>query len=116
MPTKTEKSIAAAAALPLIPKELIDQFCSGPMTGEAVNAATTAFKRALIERALGGELCFVANRAVGEVPVDTQTQLSPQVFELLLVFSGECLAQFDEVSARDWDLVCRLAAGPFAAL
>ena len=56
MPTKTEKSIAAAAALPLIPKELIDQFVTGPMSGEAVNAATVAFKKALIERALGGEL------------------------------------------------------------
>ena len=54
--TKTQKSIAAAAALPLVPKELIDQFCTGPMTGEAVNAATVAFKKALIERALGGEL------------------------------------------------------------
>jgi putative transposase len=29
---------------------------SGPMTGEAINAASMAFKRALIERALGAEL------------------------------------------------------------
>lgn len=66
MPTKTEKAVAAAAALPSIPKELIDQFCSGPMTGEAVNAATTAFKKALIERALGGELSHHLGYARGD--------------------------------------------------
>lgn len=38
------------------PRELIDQFVTGPMTGDAVNAATVAFKKALIERALGAEL------------------------------------------------------------
>jgi transposase-like protein len=47
---------AKSAALPKIPKELLDQFVSGPMTGEAVNAASMAFKKALIERALGAEL------------------------------------------------------------
>src|SRR5438105_12693669 len=56
MPTKTKKSAEAAAALPSIPKELIDAFVSGPMSGEAVNAATMAFKKALIERAMGAEL------------------------------------------------------------
>lgn len=53
MPTKKK---LAAQALPTIPKELIDQFVSGPMTAEAVNTASMAFKKALIERALGGEL------------------------------------------------------------
>ena len=53
MPSKTKK---AAAALPSIPKELIDQFVTGPMSAEAVNAASVAFKKALIERALGAEL------------------------------------------------------------
>ncbi len=54
MPSKTSKK--KAAALPSIPKEIIDQFVSGPMTAEAVNAASMAFKKALIERALGAEL------------------------------------------------------------
>ena len=53
----TNAAIAAKfAALPKIPKELLDQFVSGPMTGEAVNTASMAFKKALIERALGAEL------------------------------------------------------------
>jgi putative transposase len=60
MPSKTKTKNAAiaakTAALPMIPKELIEQFVKGPMTAEAVNAASMAFKKALIERALGAEL------------------------------------------------------------
>jgi putative transposase len=60
MPSKTKLKNAAiaarSAALPKIPHELIDQFVTGPMTGEAVNAASIAFKKALIERAMGAEL------------------------------------------------------------
>jgi transposase-like protein len=60
MPSKTKTKNAAiaakTAALPSIPKELIEQFVKGPMTAEAVNAASMAFKKALIERALGAEL------------------------------------------------------------
>ncbi|MFZ5508139.1 MAG: IS256 family transposase, partial [Pseudomonadota bacterium] len=59
MPTKrktTKAAEAAAAALPPIPKELIDQFVTGPMSAEAIQDASMAFKKALIERALGGEL------------------------------------------------------------
>jgi transposase-like protein len=57
MPTKTSKS-KTAAALPSIPKELIDQLVSGPMTAQAIHAASMAFKKALIERALGAELSY----------------------------------------------------------
>lgn len=47
---KTTKAAAAAATdLPSIPKELIDQFVKGPMSAEAVQAASMAFKKALIE-------------------------------------------------------------------
>ena len=60
MPSKTKIKNAAiaarSAALPSIPKELLDQFVSGPMTGAEVNAASMAFKKALIERVLGAEL------------------------------------------------------------
>lgn len=47
---------AKMAALPSIPEELIDQFVSGPTTADAVNAATVAFKKALVERGLGAEM------------------------------------------------------------
>src|SRR5450830_571654 len=44
------------AALPAIPAELLEQFGNGPMTAETINAASQAFKKALIERALGAEM------------------------------------------------------------
>ena len=43
------------AELPTIPAELLEQFGNGPMTADAINAASLAFKKALIERALGGK-------------------------------------------------------------
>ena len=60
MPSKTKLKNAAiaerSAALPKIPEELLDQLVQGPMTAESIQDATTALKKALIERALGGGL------------------------------------------------------------
>jgi putative transposase len=53
MPRKPK---APLAELPAIPAELLEQFGNGPMTAEAISAATMAFKKALIERALNGEM------------------------------------------------------------
>ncbi len=53
MPRKPK---AQPVDLPAIPAELLEQFDNGPMTAEAFHAATLAFKKALIERALGGEM------------------------------------------------------------
>ncbi len=64
MPSKTSKP-KAAQVLPTIPKELIDQFVNGPMSAEAVNAASMAFKKALVERALGAELSHHLGYAAG---------------------------------------------------
>jgi transposase-like protein len=64
---------AAMAALPSIPKELIDQFVSGPMSAEAVNAASIAFKKALIERALGAELGHHLGYASGSAKPEEAT-------------------------------------------
>lgn len=70
MPSKTKLKNAAiaahSAALPKISNELIDQFVTGPMTGEAVNAASMAFKKALIERAMGAELGHHLGYAAGQ--------------------------------------------------
>jgi len=49
-------AIAQAAVLPKIPPELLDQLVQRPMTAEAVEDASRAFKKALIERALGAEM------------------------------------------------------------
>lgn len=60
MPSKTKLKNAAiterSAALPKIPQELLDQFVQGPMTAESIQDVTMALKKALVERALGGEL------------------------------------------------------------
>ncbi|GAB1235735.1 IS256 family transposase [Ferrigenium sp. UT5] len=72
MPSKTSKK--QAAVLPRIPKELIDQMVSGPMTAEAVNAASMAFKKALIERALGAELSYHLGYAPGAKPEGADNQ------------------------------------------
>lgn len=60
MPSKTKLKNAAiaerSAALPKIPQELLDQFVQGPTTAESIQDVTMALKKALIERALGGEL------------------------------------------------------------
>jgi hypothetical protein len=49
MPSKTRAkntAIAAkSAALPKIPKELLDQFVQGPMTAEAIQDVSMAFKK-----------------------------------------------------------------------
>src|SRR6185312_6182668 len=60
-PSRTKLRNAAiavkTAALPKIPKELLDQLVGDvTMNAEQVNATTMALKKALIERALGGEL------------------------------------------------------------
>lgn len=63
---------ANAARMPQIPKELSDQFVTdGSMTAEAVNAASLAFKKALIERALGAELSHHLGFAAGDKPLDS---------------------------------------------
>jgi hypothetical protein len=56
MPSRAKKVERAVAKLPSIPKELVDLFLTGPMTGEAINEAGVAFKKALIEASLNAEL------------------------------------------------------------
>jgi len=56
MLSRAKKLERTVAKLPSIPKELVAQFLTGPMTGEAINAAGIAFKQALIEASLNAEL------------------------------------------------------------
>jgi putative transposase len=64
---KMQKANAAAqaAVLPTIPPELLDQLVKGPMSAEAVEDASRAFKKALIERALGAEMSHHLGYAAG---------------------------------------------------
>ena len=56
MPSRVKQLDRTVAKLPSIPKELVDLFLTGPMTGEGINAAGIAFKQALIEASLKAEL------------------------------------------------------------
>ena len=88
MPSKPQKA-KAAQALPTIPKELIDQFVNGPMSAEAVNAASMAFKKALIERALGAELTHHLGYAPGaDKPEDASNHRNGATAKTVLTEDG----------------------------
>jgi putative transposase len=65
---------AESAALPKIPKEVLDQIATdGPMSGQQINATMMALKKALIERALGSELAHHLGYAAGAARPDDAT-------------------------------------------
>jgi transposase-like protein len=72
---KMQKANAAAQArvLPKIPPELLDQLVKGPMSAEAVQDVSQAFKKALIERALGAEMSHHLGYALGSEKPDAAT-------------------------------------------
>jgi putative transposase len=89
MPRKPKTATEAQTALPSIPKELIDQFVKGPMTAEAVHAASAAFKKALIERALGAELGHHLGYPAGAVrPEDATNQRNGKSGKTVLTDDG----------------------------
>ena len=92
MPSKTKLKNAAiaarTAALPKIPKELIDQFVSGPMSAQAVNEASAAFKKALIERVMGAELGHHLGYPAGAKPEDAGNQRNGKSAKTVLTDEG----------------------------
>src|SRR5438876_6332391 len=72
MPRKP-KSAAPEAPLAPVPSEILDQFVrQGPLSHEELEAAVRRFKKAIIERALGGELTHhLGYPAGGTKPDDT---------------------------------------------
>lgn len=65
MPRKKKNDGAVDATLPEIPSELLDQFVTGPMTAESVEAVMRKFKKAILERALGAEMTHHLGYAPG---------------------------------------------------
>src|SRR5215203_3054643 len=73
MPRKP-KSFTSEAPLAPIPSEILDQFVrQGPLTPEALDAVVRRFKKAIIERALGGELTHHLGYAVGGAKPEATT-------------------------------------------
>ena len=57
MPRPRRKTLMPDAPLTPVPAEILDQFVrQGPLSVEELEAAVRRFKKAIIERALGGEL------------------------------------------------------------
>jgi len=90
MPSKTKRLSARGSDLPPIPKELIDQFVTGPMTGEAVNDVCLAFKKALIERALGAEMgLHLGYPAGGAKPADASNHRNGHTSKTVVTDTGK---------------------------
>ena len=73
MPRKP-KSVTSEAPLAPVPSEILDQFVrQGPLTHEELDAAVRRFKKAIIERALGGELTHHLGYPAGGIKPDDTT-------------------------------------------
>ncbi len=99
MPSKTDqisktkaKNAAIAArtqALPKIPKDILDQLVTGPMSAAEVNGMTMALKKALVERALGAELSHHLGYAPGaERPEDASNHRNGASAKTVLTDDG----------------------------
>lgn len=73
MPSGSKKVTGDGGKLPSIPKEMINLFLTGPMTGEAINEAGVAFKKALIETSLSAELSHHLGYPAGSEPPASAT-------------------------------------------
>lgn len=90
MPSRTKNLNRTVAGLPSIPKELVAQFLTGPMTGEAINAAGIAFKQALIEASLNAELTHHLGYPPGaERPEATTNQRNGVTAKTVLTGDGK---------------------------
>jgi putative transposase len=90
MPSKIKKLERDVGRLPSIPKELVSQFLTGPMSGEAINAASLAFKQALIEASLNAELSHHLGYPPGaDRPEDVTNQRNGVTAKTVLTGDGK---------------------------
>jgi len=89
MPKANAAAHAALATMPTIPPELLDHFSSGAMTAEGIQGAAQAFKKALIERALGSEMSqHLGYPAGAEKPADAANHRNGRSAKTLLTEDG----------------------------
>lgn len=65
MPRKRKNDGPVAAPVPEIPSALLDQFVTGPMTAESVEAVMRKFNKAILEHALRAEMTHHLGYALG---------------------------------------------------
>ncbi|MHB1656121.1 MAG: IS256 family transposase [Burkholderiales bacterium] len=73
MPRKINNPLPDDSHIPDIPKELLDQFVTGPMTAGDVEAVMRKLKKAVIERALGAEMTHHLGYSAGEAKPEGAT-------------------------------------------
>ncbi len=73
MPRKIKNQLPDDSHIPDIPKELLDQFVTGPMTAGDVEAVMRKLKKAVIERALGAEMSYHLGYSAGEAKPEGAT-------------------------------------------
>ncbi|MFZ4748559.1 MAG: IS256 family transposase, partial [Sphingomonas sp.] len=106
MPIKAKKTSVAPVVLPSVPKELVDHFVSGPMSAEAITAAGVAFKRALIERALGAELNHHLGYASGMTkPEGANNERNGSSGKTLLTEDGKLRVEIPRDRAGSFELL-----------
>jgi transposase-like protein len=89
MPSRAKQIDRAVANLASIPKDRVNQFLTGPMRGEAINAASLAFKQALIEASLNAELTDHLGYAPGaEKPAAATNQRNGSTSKTVLSGDG----------------------------
>ena len=84
--------------LPVVPAELLEQFGSGPMTAEAINAATLALKKALIERALGGEMNHLGYPSGAAKPANTTNQRNGKGAKAILTEEASSVSTYTAIA------------------
>src|SRR3954470_10697949 len=89
MPRKSTPSTSEVPLAP-IPSDVLDQFVrQGPLTPEELDAAVRRFKKAIIERALGGELTHHLGYAPGgDKPDDTRNHRNGTGSKTVLTVDG----------------------------
>src|SRR5258708_2862368 len=100
MASRAKKLDRAVARLPSIPKELVAQFLTGPMTGEAINAAGIAFKQALIEASLNAELTHHPGYPPGADPPASATN-QPNRLSAKTALTGDGRVRIETPRDRD---------------
>jgi transposase-like protein len=90
MLSRAKKVSRDVAKLPSVPKELVAHFLTGPMTGEAIETAGVAFKKALIEAALAAELDHHLGYASGaDRPENATNQRNGSTSKTVLTGDGQ---------------------------
>src|SRR5947207_6208935 len=105
---RKQKSLIPDAPLAPVPSEILDQFVrQGPISPEELDAAVRRFKKAIIERALGGELTHhLGYRPGGEKPDDTTNHRNGTGGKTVLTDDGPL--RIDVPRDRDGSLEPRL--------